>query len=94
MGYSPHQLRTETERLLDLLGGFRDQNTQDVMLSKGFTEGSLHRSMIVDLLHDYISQGGDAIDLLRRTLLVFAGELGTDHPASKKLYSIVEDTLG
>lgn len=77
----PHlpELRAAARRLAKTSSWFTTPEGIEEMLDKSYVVGSVHRSLIVDVLHDGIETGeADPLRTLARALTVLAGETGGD----------------
>jgi len=75
----PHlpELRAAARRLSRTASWFTTPEGIEEMLDKSYVAGSVHRSLIVDVLHDGIETGeADPLRTLARALTVLGGEIG------------------
>ena len=72
-------LKATAARLAGTATWFTTDEGVEEMLNKSYVAGSLHRSLIVDILHDGIDTGeADPVRTVARALVVLAGETGGD----------------
>lgn len=72
-------LKAAAARISAISGWFASDEGVEEMLDKSYVPGSVHRSVIVDILHDGIETGqADPIRTVARALTVLAGETGGD----------------
>lgn len=77
-------LKATAKRLADAATWFTTEEGVEEMLDKSYVAGSVHRSLIVDILHDGLDTGeADPVRTVARALMVLAGETGGDARLSK-----------
>lgn len=91
------ELQTTAARLTEAAAWFTTSKGIDEMLDKSYVKGSVHRSLIVDILHDGVETGeADPVRTVARALTVLSGELGGDVRlirAAARLESLVQEKI-
>jgi len=72
-------LQAAARRLEKVATWFTTDEGTEEMMDKSYVAGSVHRSLIVDILHDGVESGeADPIRTLARALTILSGEMGGD----------------
>lgn len=90
-------LQAAAARLVEAAAWFTTTEGTEEMLDKSYVKGSVHRSLIVDILHDGMETGeADPVRTIARALTILSGERGGDVRlirAAARLESLAEEKI-